>query len=332
MVRNLCTFTVFFGTALYLIAQAPEKSSALNSREKAPVASNEQMRSTYVLGPDDAIVIHAVEAEEINGKPLRIDMTGNIRLPLVGRVRASGLTVEQFENELIERLKTYIKDPQVSVNVTEFRSQPVSIIGAVATPGVHQLQGKKTLVEMISMAGGLKEEAGPTIKLTRQLKWGQIPLANAKDDPTGQVSTAEISVKDIMEGTNPLENILIRPEDVITVPRAQMVYLIGEVQKPGGYVLRERQSVSVLQALSLAGGPSRNAGKKNAKILRLVAGNPERTEIPINLQKVLSGQGNDVALLPEDILFVPNNLSKNIAIRTMEAALTIGTGMAVYRF
>ena len=330
---------VFVLTFSNVSAQAPAPAPAV-APASAPVAQTagsvtldaSQLRSTYVLGPDDLIVIRALEADEINEKPVRIDMTGNIRLPLVGRVHAAGLTIEQFEGEVSQRLSTYIKQPQVSVSVTEFRSQPVSIIGSVSNPGVHQLQGRKTLVEMISMAGGVKEEAGPFIKISRQLKWGRIPLPNAVDDPTGQVSVAQVSLKDILEARDPTENILIRPEDVITVPRAQMVYLIGEVQKPGGYILRERQSVSVLQALSVAGGMSRNAGPKNARILRVVAGNSERTEIPIDLKKVLTGHGSDVALQPDDILFVPNNVSRNVVIRSMEAALTVGTSLAVYRF
>lgn len=301
------------------------------SISNAQMASPE-LRSTYVLGPDDSIVIRALEAEEINEKPVRIDMSGNVRLPLVGRIHAAGLTIEQFESELTDRLKVYIKQPQVAVSIVEFRSQPVSMIGAVAHPGVLQLQGKKTLVEMLSMAGGLKEDAGGTIKITRQLKWGHIPLPNAVDDSTAQVSTAEVKAKDILEANTPLQNIAICPEDIISVARADKVYLIGEVQKPGEYILRERQSVSLLQALSMAGGISRSAGAKNAKVLRVVAGNTERSEIPVNLKLVMEGHGKDFQLLPDDILFVPGAMSKNIAMRSLEAAITVGTGLAIYRF
>ena len=301
------------------------------SISNAQIATPE-LRSTYVLGPDDSIVIRALDAEEINDKPVRIDLSGNIRLPLVGRIHAAGLTIEQFESEISARLKVYIIEPQVSVSIVEFRSQPVSMIGAVAHPGVVQLQGRKTLVEMISMAGGLKEDAGATIKITRQLKWGRIPLPNAVDDVAAQVSTAELSAKDILEANTPLKNIAICPEDIISVARADKVYLIGEVQKPGEYILRERQSVSLLQAVSMAGGISRNAGAKNAKVLRVVAGNTERSEIPVNLKLVMDGHGKDFQLLPDDILFVPGTMSKNIAMRTLEAAITVGTGLAVYRF
>lgn len=316
------------GLVFLASAQTPAPIANTNSAVKP---DDNQSRSTYVLGPDDSINIHAVEAEEINGT-IRIDMTGNVRLPLVGRIHAEGLTVDQFQNELVEKLSAYIKQPQISVSITEFHSQPVSIIGEVASPGTHQLQGRKTLIEMISMAGGVKDDAGAKVMITRQSKWGVIPLSSAKVDPSGQVSIAEVNLKDIMDARNPLNNIQIYPYDVITVPRAEVVYLIGEVQKPGSYILRERQSVSVLQALSMAGGPSSRAGTKNARILRMVPGQTERTEIAVNLKKMLGGQGSDITLMPEDILFVPNNVTKNVVARTAEAALTIGTGLAVYRF
>ena len=290
-----------------------------------------QLRSTYVLGPDDIIVIRALEAEEINDKPVRVDMSGNIRLPLIGRVHAAGLTIEQLENALTESLKSYVKQPQLSVSVNEYKSQPVSVIGAVGTPGVHQLQGRKTLVEVLSLVGGVKEEAGPTVKITRQMRWGRIPLPNATEDSTGKVSIAEVSIRDIVNAKNPLGNILICPDDVISVPRAEIVYVIGEETKPGGYTLRERESMSVLQALSMAGGMSRAAGPKNAKLLRQTPGNGERTEIAVDLKKILAGQGKDTPMLPEDILLVPNNAPRSVALRSMEAALTIGTGLVLYR-
>ncbi len=116
--------------------------------------------SGYVLGPDDQIVIHAIDAPEISDKPVLIGTNGNITLPLIGRVQAGGLTVEQLETELNTRLKKYVQDPQVSVTVAEFRSQPVSVFGAVTKPGVIQLRGRKTLYEVLSMAGGPARDRG----------------------------------------------------------------------------------------------------------------------------------------------------------------------------
>lgn len=296
-----------------------------------PQPAENSLRSAYVLGPEDQITIRALDAEEISDRPTRIDMTGYIRLPLVGRLRAAGLTIEQLEAELASRLKTYIKDPQVAISISEFRSQPVSVIGSVKNPGVHQLQGRKTLIEMLSLAGGLAEDAGPAVKITRLLEWGRIALPNAADDPTGRFSVAEVSLKSIMDARNPEQNIVIRPHDVISVPRAEMVYVTGQVRRSGGFVLHEREHLSVLQALSLAGGLDQAASPQHSRILRAYKGGLNRVEIPVDLRKIMAGKANDVALQPEDILFIPGSTPKRAALRAAEAAIQLGTGIVIWR-
>ena|SRR5579872_6396462 len=228
-----------------------------------------QPRATYQLGPDDVISIKATDAEDLSDKAIRIGSNGYITLPMVGRVHAGGLTTEEVEKELILRLKPFIRNPEVFVSLVELRSQPVSVIGAVKAPGVQQLQGRKTLVEMLSLAGGAREDSGYRVKITRKKEWGSIPLPNAAMDASGQFSIAEVSLKDIMEAKNPAENIAIMPNDVISVPRAEMVYVIGEVKRPGGFVLGETANMSVLQALSMASGLERTAASARAKILRV---------------------------------------------------------------
>ena len=290
-----------------------------------------RIRSTYVLGPDDQISIRAIEAEEISDKPVAIGPDGFLTIPLVGRIRASGLTIQELETEVRNRLKRYIQNPEVAVSVTEYRSQPVSVLGAVKNPGVHQLSGRKTLAEMLSMAGGLRSDAGYSIKITREMEWGRIPLPTASDDPTGKFSTAQVDVKRLLEAGVPEENILICPHDVISVPRAEMVYVIGEVTKSGGFVLEEREHVSVLQALALAGGLARYAAPGRAKILRLTKKGADRAEIPVDVGKIMSGRKPDVPLGADDILFVPTNVPKAASLRAVEAAISIGTGIAIWR-
>lgn len=289
------------------------------------------IRSTYLLGPDDQLSVHALEADEINDKPFRIDGNGNINLALVGRLRAAGLTPEQLESALSDRLKTFIKDPQVAVSVVEFRSQPVSVLGSVKTPGVHQLQGHKTVVEILALAGGLADDAGHTLKITRRKEWGNIPLPGAADDETGRFSVAGVNLREIMSGRNPAQNILIAPEDVISVPRAEMVYVIGQVTKPGGYILGEHETFSVLKAVSLAGGIDHGAAPQNARILRPVAGNPNRSEIAVNLKTIMTGAAGDLPLQADDILFVPISAPKKAMARAAEAAVQITTGLVLYR-
>ena len=237
----------------------------------------------------------------------------------------------ELKAALITRLKAHVKQPNVAVNVTEMRSQPVSVLGCVNTPGIQQLQGDKTLLEAISVAGGIRADAGGSVKITRDLAWGRIPLPSAKDDETGRYSVAELKLKSIMDAKNPRENFLVRPNDVITVARAQMVYVIGEVNKTGGFVLNERENVSVLQALSLAGGLNHAAAPGNARILRGGPNSPQRTEIPVNLKRILASKGPDVPLEPEDILFVPNSVSKSAALRVLETGISVGTGLVIWR-
>lgn len=228
-------------------------------------------------------------------------------------------------------MKVYIVEPEVSIFIVEFRSQPVSVIGSVRNPGVHQLQGRKTLVEVLSDAGGLAPDAGHSIKITRRIEWGPIPLPGAAPDSSGQFSVAEASLRGIMEAKSPEQNILVRPHDVISVPRAEMVYVIGQVQRSGGFILNERESLSVLKALSLAGGLDRTASPKNARILRASSGASNRLEIPVDLKTILSGQTRDVPMQPEDILFIPSSLPKKAVIRAAEAAVQIGTGLVIWR-
>jgi len=301
-------------TAGCLVAQKPQAESP----------------STYTLGPDDQISVRALDLEtEWPDKPLRLDQRGNITLPMIGRVKAGGLTQDQLEAAIVLKLMQFVKDPQVTVTVMEFRSQPVSVLGAVAAPGVHQLQGKKTLFEMISMAGGLKPEAGYSIKITRHIQWGRIPLPTAKDDPSGQFNVAEISVKEVMKAENPEQNILIKPDDVITVPKAELVYVIGAVKKSGGFVLGEKQTITALQVLSMAEGLDRTASPKAAKILRQTK-NSEREEIPVDLRQMLSGKGTDISLRADDILFVPTSTAKAVTSRTIDAMISMSSAV-IYR-
>jgi polysaccharide export outer membrane protein len=299
-------------------------------RSKEAAANPASTGSTYVLGPDDQVSIRALHAEEITDKPVQLDGEGFLKLPLVGRFKASGLSVEQLESELTERLKTYINDPQVSVTITEFRSQPISVLGSVNNPGVIQLRGRKTLVEVLSMAGGLRPDAGYRIEITRRTEWGEIPLPGAKLQDG--YSIAEVSVAPLLEAKNPKVNIDVKPYDTISVPKGELVYVTGEVRKSGGFVLHEKESLSVLQALSLAEGSSPAASLKKARILRAHPDSSDRTQIPVDLKSVIAGKSPDVSLQSGDILFIPSSFTKKLTMRTIDAGYQVGTGIAIWRY
>jgi polysaccharide export outer membrane protein len=295
-----------------------------------------QTPDTYALGIDDQLMVKALDAEEVTTTaPIRIDARGNITLPMIGRIHAAGLTTEQLADLLEEQLKKYLQHPDVSVYLVEMRSQPISILGAVTTPGVHQLQGHKTLFEVISLAGGVRLDAGYSIKITRRIEWGRIPLPDAKDDPTGRYSIASVNIKNIMDAENPAENIEIKPEDVISVPKGELIYVIGSVRKPGGFVLGENQHLSALQVLSLAEGLDHFADSRHARIMRPVPGTEARMEIPLDMKALLDGKTADVPLQANDLLFVPNSGKKAAAAQALTTVLgmgtSIGTGLAIYR-
>jgi polysaccharide biosynthesis/export protein len=285
----------------------------------------------YILGPSDQIVIRSVQAKEITDKQVRLEANGEVNLPLIGRVRLGGLSVPQAEAALTKAAEKYYIDPDIAVSVAEFRSEPVSIIGAVGAPGVHEARGRKTLLEMLSLAGGARPDAGPVVKITRQKQYGPIPLPGARD--TGDnTAVAEIDLKSLLEARDPSENIVVRPNDVISIPRAEMVYVVGNVKRAGGIPLGGRSTISALEALSLAEGLDFRAAPGHARILRPSNRKPDagREEIPIHLDRILSGKNSDIYLHPNDILFVPNSMAKSVTTRSLETALQIGTGILIW--
>ncbi len=287
----------------------------------------------YVLGLDDGISVNVVGLPELDSKSLgmiRIDHQGNIRLPLVGRIQASGLTVENLESAIADRLSGIMNNPEVSVSLAEYRSHPVSVLGAVRNPGVYQVTGQKTIFEVLSLAGGLSSDASNRVKITRPLSAGVLPLPNASRDKTGQFYTAELNVRSVMDAKNPDENIAVFSGDVITVPKAELVYVVGAVNKSGGFPLFEKEQISILQAISLAEGLDKVASATKARILRQAGPGDERTEILVNINKILDGSAQDVSLQANDILFIPNSMAKSASMRAVEAAIQAGTGMAIW--
>jgi len=285
------------------------------------------VRSTYLLGADDEVEIAGPHLDERATTTIRIDGDGDIQVPLVGRVPVADLTVQQAQQALNQRFSTYIRDPQITISVKELRSQPVSILGAVNAPGVQQVRGYKTLLEMLSLAGGLRADAGHRIRITRQLEWGCLPLPNARIDASGQFGVGEVSVKEILAGHIPQGNLQIVPHDVISVPRADMVYVIGDVKRSGGFVIGESESMSVLQVLSLAEGMNATADRRGVKILRSNTAGGQRVEIAVDVKAILEGRFEDVALRADDILFIPDSSGRKASLRALETAIQTGTGL-----
>jgi polysaccharide biosynthesis/export protein len=307
---------------------APAASTAANVPTTPSPASPSS--TSYVLGPEDQITVRVFAADDIPDKPVQIDNDGTVTLPMIGQVHAAGLTVEQLQANLVTAYKKYFKDPQVTVQVNDFRSQPVSVAGNVNTPGVVQLKGNRNLMEVLGQAGGLRADAGDSVLITRNLSEGPIPVAGAFTDPTGKYSVAHIDVRAVMSGKDPEGNITIKPHDVITVARARMVYVLGNVTRPGGYVMTDNETMSVTQAIAVAGGWDKTARLSQAKVLR-ADGGAERESIPLDVKKIMENKSPDLQLKPDDILYVPNSMGKQIGARGLEAAIGLGTGVLIWR-
>lgn len=287
---------------------------------------------SYILGPNDQITVDVLELPEFNGKTYRIDSGGSVSLPLIGRLQAAGMTLTQFEAEVKTRLMTQVRNPHLVTGLVETRSQPVSVMGAVNTPGTQQLTGSRTLFDVLAMAGGLKTDAGDEIKITRVPAEGPLPLPSAATDLATGDSVAEVSVRDVVELRDQKFNILVRPRDEISVARAEVVYVVGDVNKPGGFTLSQRRTITAVEALSLAEGPTHTAAPQHARILRISSdGAPTRQQIPIDMNKVLSGKISDVELQPKDVLFIPDNTAKRASVKAAETALATISGLIIWR-
>jgi polysaccharide export outer membrane protein len=175
-------------------------------------------------------------------------------------------------------------------------------------------------VEILALAEGLSADAGDTILLTRQ-----------SDGEAGSPQTTEIDIKQLLETGDASLTVLVQPGDVVRVTRAGVVYVIGEVRKPGGFTLRSNEKMTILQALALAEGLERTAAKSRARVIRTDPVSGQRTERTLDLGRVLAGKAEDVRLEPNDILFVPSSAARNALYRGVDAALSIVSGVIIFR-
>jgi len=299
----------------------------------APV-TEAQFRPAYTLGPGDQVVVRATNVEEFGDRPYRIESDGSMTLPLVGKIHAAGLTVEQFEADLTTRLKEYVRNPQVSVNVAQYRSEVVFFVGAFKAPGIYSLTGRRTLVEMLATVGGLQTNASRRIKITRRKEMGPIPLPNAVQDPSGETTSVQISMNSLEQNVSPAEDLVLRPFDVVSVETAEVIYVTGDVTRVGAVPLGEHDFITMTQLLSLVGGIAPD-GSAKVRVLRPVLDSARRAAIDVDVDKIMKGEANDFPLMPNDVLFVPRAGGKAIWSRAaatgVALAIPLVTSLAVTR-
>jgi polysaccharide biosynthesis/export protein len=292
----------------------------------------------YRIGTEDLIDISVFEVPELS-RTVRVSAAGEISLPLIGAVKVAGQSPLELERSLTGLLReSYVKDPQVTVFLREFHSDPVSVVGAVKMPGLYHIQTTKSLIEVLAMAQGFTEGPsrlpGRDIVITHKARSAEAAPhdASASSDSAyrkEQPSIEEVPIKNLMESGDPKWNVTVYPGDVVKVVPAGTVYVAGDVTRPGGFPLTDFDNISTIQALSMAGGTLKTANRKEALVIRRdAAGN--RVEQKINLGRVLDGKDPDQMLGPNDILFVPDSVGKAAGLRALETAIQTGTGLLIW--
>ena len=285
----------------------------------------------YVLGPEDVLVIEVFNLPEMR-QVVRVENDGTISVKLLPHVKAAGLTATELEKELEKKWgKDYLEDPHVTIFVREAHSQPVSVVGAVDAPGIYQLTGHRTLIDMVALAGGLAKktatQAGRSIYVSRKGGFGDLkPVDGRQQIAPDQV---EIDLQRLLYSNNTEVNLEIKPFDTISVSKADIVYVMGAVKKPGGFVLEDRDGVTVLQALALAEGFEGSPAKSHSRIIRRLS-DGSKTELPVDLGKIMKGKAEDPVLASNDILMVPDSTGRAIGKGGMNAAIGTVTGLLIY--
>jgi polysaccharide biosynthesis/export protein len=261
-----------------------------------------------VIGPDDTVTITALNLDEIS-KPWRVGEDGELTLPLVGRIPASGMSVEQLQAEISTRLRKFVKDPQVTIFVSDFRSHPVTVSGAVEKPGVIQVEGPTSLFSVLVQAGGPKD-AGPTVTLTRNATNGPIQNPKAVESRDGKYSTLQLPLEDVIRGHGEAASVTVQPFDVVTVAKQQkprMVFIAGEVNRPGAIELASQDTVSLSKAMAMAGGMTHIASPGKTVIRHIDSSGRETAFAYVNLKTIMSGKAKDILLSDGDVVIIPSS-------------------------
>ncbi len=322
---TLIVFLVLVIAPETAMAQAPTGASGFSLN--GPKAFPTSVGSEYRVGQDDLLEITVFEIPEL-GTTGRVTALGYLSLPLIGPVRVSGMTPQELAVQIEGALReNFVNDPHVNVFVREYASQPVAILGAVKVPGIYQIKGQKMLLEMLAMAQGLTLNPGSTIQVIRGMA---APALDGTDDVPTNAQTVTIDIEDLMERGHIELNIPIYAGDVINVLQAGSVFVVGEAVAPGEKVLRNGRSVTVTTALALGGGFTPDAKRGDVMIIRLHR-DGTREEILVEPDKIMSGDMPDIAMLPNDILWVPSSRTKPALRRMLDATIGVVTGLLVYR-
>ena len=330
ILKWLILFAISFAASAALHAQRSQDAasfsqSPISARQQAvlpPVnpgreeqAASEQATgaaTALLVGAGDLLDVRVFDTPELSGR-FRVDNLGEFTLPVGGTVSVLGLTAEQVQVSIEDRLRQrdILHHPHVEVFVLEYATQGVTVMGEVKLPGIYPLLGRHTVLDFISLAGGLTPSASKTVIVTHRHSPGEVVSVDLSSSPQ----------------TMEQQDFEVKPGDRIVVTRAGVVYVIGDVGRPGGYLIENKDTVTVLQALALAQGLNKTA-KLDARLIRKSPNGRSEADLP--LKKILANQAPDPGLQDGDILFVPISGTKEWADKGVTSILQMAVGVVIY--
>ncbi len=300
---NLLTLLLFCSQLVW--AQLPDISNAqisLSKGDRFLQLSSAQRSADYKLGPGDLIRVHVFGIDEFD-HTVRLSPSGEIKLPYVGRLSVAGKTAGELEDTVTDLLEgEVIRNPEVFVRIKEYRAHTVFVLGAVNRPGDYKMDRQLSLIDAISMAGGLDLlRAGDQVLIQRKRVGSDV-------EATGELDVIRVDLEQLLGGEQQAQNLTVQDGDVVQVPPRveERYFVMGEVNQPGVFSLPGDRQMLVSQALAWAGGPSRTA-KLNKGTLVRYEDDGTRSDLQVDLKAILAGKQDDFAIEANDIIFVPGN-------------------------
>lgn len=273
----------------------------------------------YVIGPQDLLTISVMESPEMS-REVRVAADGTVSLALLAeRVRVTGLNLSQVEDLLKQKYQEagILNQGNITVTLKELQSKPVTVMGSVRAPGVFQVSGQVRLLRLLSLAGGFTDDVGMTVKLLRE-------------DESGKIQMLQANVEDLREGRAEA-NLLVQGGDTVNVPPAGVIYVIGAVNHPGRFLLRsDTQQTTILNVLALAEDLKRSAKPGKAVLIRKQPQGTGVEQIPVDIRSILDHKQDDMTVMANDVLYIPDSTAKRAFSRGLEAAVQLATGAVLF--
>ncbi|HTV06517.1 MAG TPA: polysaccharide biosynthesis/export family protein [Acidobacteriaceae bacterium] len=281
-------------------ALAPVKDAPMTAGPLTATAAPRSTRESLLIGPGDLLHVTVLREPELEQR-VRVRDSGEVTLPLIGDVHVAGLDPGTAADAIaaLYLKENYLKHPDVAVFVEQYATQPVSVLGQVKKPGTYIITAPRTLLDLLAMAGGLTAVADRHITIERA------PGVKQREERVFLSNRASDAL---------MANVMIDPGDTILVPKAGIVYVLGDVGRPGGYAMVNESRLTVLEAIAMADGVNRTANEKRARVIHNVNGEFDAEDLP--LREMEKGEAPDELLHADDVIYIPFSFAKNVVLGT----------------